>query len=256
MIFAPGLFDGKVVIVTGAGGGVGAATSKLLHGLGAKVVMTDNDAKSLSQAATPLRAISMLADISSVMACEAIIARTLGKYGRIDALVNAAGVWTEGATADATEADWNRCIDVNLKGAFFMCARAIPALTETGGAIVNLSSNAGIVGHAGAAIYSASKGGATLMTKSLARELAPLGIRVNAICPADTQTPMLSAEADATPDPEEYRARLLEICRQREKARFLAVEKVALQVGFLLSPAAAGVTGSAVLMDFGLTAGS
>lgn len=255
MIFAPGLFDGKVVLVTGAGGGVGAATARLLHSLGATLALTDNNAKTLYTTATPLRATSMLADITSVMACEEIIARTLQKHGRIDALVNAAGVWTEGPTATATEADWQRCIDTNLKATFFVCARAIPALAETRGAIVNLSSDAGIVGNAGAAIYSASKGGVTLLTKSLARELAPLGIRVNALCPSDIDTPMLAAQARHAPDPQAYTDRLLSLYPQGAEARFLSADEVAVQIAFLLSPASAGVTGSAVMLDFGLTAG-
>ncbi len=255
MIFAPDLFLGKTVVITGAGGGVGAATARLLHSLGATLALTDNNAKSLYTTATPLRATSMLADITSPMACEEIISRSLQKHGQIDALVNAAGVWTEGETAKATEADWNRCIDVNLKGTFFMCARAIPALTVTRGAIVNLSSDAGIVGNAGAAIYSASKGGVTLLTKSLARELAPFGIRVNALCPSDIDTPMLARQAAAAPDPQAYTDRLLGLYPQGASARFLTPDEVAAQIAMLLSPASAGITGSAMLMDFGLTAG-
>lgn len=92
MIFAPNLFAGKVVLVTGAGGGVGAATARLLHSLGATLALTDNNAKSLYTTATPLKATSMLADITSVMACEEIIARTLQKHGRLDALVNATNI--------------------------------------------------------------------------------------------------------------------------------------------------------------------
>lgn len=255
MIFSPDLFAGKVVLVSGAGGGVGAAVARLLHSLGATLALTDNNAKTLYTTATPLKAMSMLADITSPMACDGIIARTLEHHGRLDALVNAAGIWVEGPTATATEDDFTRCIDVNLKGTFFLCARAIPALTATGGAIVNLSSDAGVVGNAGAAIYSASKGGVTLFTKSLARELAPAGVRVNALCPSDIDTPMLAAQAKASADPRAYTDRLLQLYPQGANARFLTADEVAAQVAFLLSPAAAGITGSAVVMDFGLTAG-
>lgn len=136
-----------------------------------------------------------------------------------------------------------------------MCARAIPALSQTRGAIVNLSSDAGITGNAGAAIYSASKGGVTLLTKSLARELAPLGIRVNALCPSDIDTPMLANQAKASGDAQAYTDRLLSLYPQGAAARFLTPDEVASQIAYLLSPAAAGITGSAVLMDFGLTAG-
>jgi NAD(P)-dependent dehydrogenase (short-subunit alcohol dehydrogenase family) len=91
----------------------------------------------------------------------------------------------EGPSELAREDDWHHCVDINLKAVFFLCSRAIPALRETQGAIVNVSSDAGVIGNAGAAIYCASKGGVTVMSKALARELAPSGIRVNALCPSD-----------------------------------------------------------------------
>lgn len=256
-MFAPDLFHGKTILISGAGGGVGSATARLLHRLGAALALTDANPHSLQATALPLDALALQGDIRRTAACEEIIARTLDAYGRIDALVNAAGIWVEGPSETATEADFTACIEVNLKGTFFLCSRAIPALAATKGAIVNISSDAGVIGNAGAAIYCASKGGVTVMTKALARELAPRGIRVNALCPADIASPMLQGQADryGAGDPAAYFAQLLAHYPQGPQARFLTPEEVALNVAFLLSPAAAGITGAAQMLDFGLTAG-
>ena len=256
-LFAPDLFRGKTYLISGAGGGVGSATARLLAGLGARLALTDIDATRLQATALPLDALPLVGDIRSAAACEEIVARTVAAFGRLDGLVNAAGIWVQGDSATATEADWARCIDVNLTGSFFLCSRAIPALTASKGAIVNISSDAGVVGNAGAAIYCASKGGVTTMTKALARELAPKGVRVNALCPADIASPMLQGQADryGDGDPAAYFAQLLAHYPQGAQARFLTPEEVAQNVAFLLSPAAAGITGAAVMLDFGLTAG-
>lgn len=253
-IFVPGLFAGKVIVVTGAAGGVGGAVARLMGRLGAEVVATDLPGAALK--AVPA-ALHIGADLRDVAQCEAIIATTQKATGRIDALVNAAGIWVEGPSHETREEDWSRVIDVNLKAAFFLSSRAIPALTQTRGAIVTIASDAGIVGNAGAAVYSASKGGVVLMTRALARELAPQGVRVNALCPSDIRTPMLQFQADryGDGDPDAYLSRLLAHYPQGDSARFLTPEEVAAQVAFLLSPASAGVTGAAVMVDFGLTAG-
>ena len=256
-VFAPNLFAGKTYLISGAGGGVGSATARLLHRLGARLALTDIAGEALQKTALPLDALALVGDISSVAACEEIVARTQTAFGRLDGLVNAAGIWVEGPSHLASEAEYDRCLAVNLKGTFFLCARAIPALAATRGAIVNISSDAGVVGNAGAAIYCASKGAVTVMTKALARELAPQGIRVNALCPADIQSPMLQAQAAryGAGDPQAYFAQLLAHYPQGNAARFLTADEVAQNVAFLLSPAAAGITGAAQMLDFGLTAG-
>ena len=138
----------------------------------------------------------MSCDVTSVADIENLMAEAVGATGRIDVLVNTAGLWVEGPTEDMTEADWDRVVDVNLKGTFFACSRAIPELKKTEGCIINLSSDAGVVGTPETAIYTASKGGVSLMTKALAIELAPHLVRVNAVCPADIMTPMLQYQAD------------------------------------------------------------
>lgn len=256
-LFAPGLFEGKAFLVTGAGGGVGGAVARLLHGLGARLALTDLQPAALERVADPLGALPLVADLRQVAACDEVVARSLAGLGRLDGLVNAAGLWVEGDSATATEAAWDACLDVNLKAAFFLISRCIPALTRTRGAVVNIASDAGVTGNAGAAIYCASKGGMVVMTRALARELAPQGVRVNALCPSDIASPMLRFQAEryGGGDPEGYYARLLALYPQGAQARFLTPEEVAENVAFLLSPAAGGMTGAAVMLDFGLTAG-
>ena len=156
-----------------------------------------------------------------------------------------------------TEADWDRVVDVNLKGTFFACSRAIPELKKTEGCIINLSSDAGVVGTPETAIYTASKGGVSLMTKALAIELAPHLVRVNAVCPADIMTPMLQYQADTygEGDPEGYFKRLLGSYFQGDKARFITPEEVAELIFFLASAPATPITGANISIDFGSSAG-
>lgn len=256
-IFAPNLFQNKVILITGAAGGVGGAVADLLRSLGASLALTDVRAEAVTEKAASLEALSIPADVRSVAECGRIVEMTLSRYGRLDALVNGAGIWVEGSSKDVTEEDWSRCIDVNLKGTFFMCSRALPALKKSRGAIVNISSDAGVVGNLGAAVYCASKGGVTLLSKALALELAPFGVRVNALCPSDIMSPMLQSQADTYGggDPQGYLKHLLSHYPQGEQSRFIQPEEVAQQVAFLLSPAAEAVTGASVMMDFGVTSG-
>jgi NAD(P)-dependent dehydrogenase (short-subunit alcohol dehydrogenase family) len=138
-----------------------------------------------------------------------------------------------------------------------MCRYAIPHLERTEGCIVNLSSDAGLVGTAETAIYCASKGGVSLLTRSLALELAPKLVRVNAVCPNDVDTPMLAGQARdyGGGDPEGYLRALLAKYPQRERARFIRPEEVAALIAYLASPEAAPVTGACIPIDFGSTAG-
>ena len=196
-------------------------------------------------------------DVSKVADVENLMAEAVSATGRVDVLVNAAGLWVEGRTEDMTEEEWDRVASVNLKGTFFCCSRAIPELKKTQGCIVNLSSDAGVVGTPETAIYTATKGGVSLMTKSLALELAPHLVRVNAVCPADIMTPMLQYQADTygEGDPEGYFKRLLGSYAQGDKARFITPEEVAELIFYLASPAATPITGANISIDFGTAAG-
>jgi NAD(P)-dependent dehydrogenase (short-subunit alcohol dehydrogenase family) len=175
----------------------------------------------------------------------------------LDAVVNAAGLWTEGASSDTTEAEWDRVLGVNLKGLYFVTSAAIPHLAASEGCVINLSSDAGIQGNAGAAVYCASKGGVSILTKALALELAPQGIRVNSVCPGDVDSPMLRGQAAvfAADDQQAYLDRLLAGYPQGSRARFIQPAEIAELIWFLAQPAAAPITGANISADFGLSAG-
>jgi NAD(P)-dependent dehydrogenase (short-subunit alcohol dehydrogenase family) len=253
--------DGKTVVITGAAGGVGAAVARRFAEAGAKLVLGDLDAVGLEDLCGRLAALAevhgVACDVTSVADVENLMAEAVEATGRIDVLVNTAGLWVEGPSETVTEEDWDRVVDVNLKGTFFACSRAIPELKKTQGCIVNLSSDAGLVGTPETAVYTASKGGVSLLTKSLALELAPHLVRVNAVCPADIMTPMLQYQADTYGggDPEGYFRRLLGSYAQGEKARFITPEEVAELIFYLASAPAAPITGATIPIDFGTTAG-
>ena len=252
----------RTVLIIGGASGMGFAMAKRFLTGEHRVVLCDIDQERLTAAVAALGgahagAAGILTDVTSVAACERAVAATVQIFGSLDVLINSAGVWVEGPSEDATEAEFDRTVAVNLKGPFFMCRHAIPHLEHAGGCIVNIASDAGLVGNAGAAIYSASKGGVVLLSRSLALELAPRGIRVNAVCPCDVATPMIEFQAATYGggDPAGYKARLLAHYPQRQRARFATPEEVAELVYYLASAAAAPITGAALPIDFGLTAG-
>jgi NAD(P)-dependent dehydrogenase (short-subunit alcohol dehydrogenase family) len=253
--------DVRTVVVTGAAGGIGAAVARRFADAGDTLVLGDIGAPRLEELAGELAAVTTVhavkCDVAVPAECEDLMAVAAAQAGGIDVLVNAAGVWTEGPTELTTEEQWDRVVGVNLKGTFFCCRHAIPHLRKRQGCIVNLSSDAGVVGTPETAVYTASKGGVSLLTKSLALELAPALVRCVAVCPADVMTPMLEGQARVFGggDPEAYYARLLASYPQRDKARFITPEQVAELVFYLASPAAAPITGALVSIDYGTSAG-
>jgi NAD(P)-dependent dehydrogenase (short-subunit alcohol dehydrogenase family) len=255
-------FEDKVVVVTGAAGGIGRAAVRRFLSAGAIVYASDVAGEALIKMAQEMKPISrdinaVVADVTNVADCERVMTAAVKGAGRLDALVNCAGVWVEGPTEEMTEAQWDRTLDVNLKGLFFACRYAIPHLRKTEGCIVNLSSDAGVVGTPETAIYTASKGGVSLLTKSLALELAKDLIRVNAVCPADVMTPMLEGQARdfGGGDPEGYFKRLLASYPQGGKARFITPDEVAELIFYLAGEKAAPITGACISIDFGTSAG-
>jgi len=241
----------SVVLVTGAAGGLGTAICERFASGGWDVIATD-------RAEVRARVGDWIpADLLDVSQIREMVAQASTIHGRLDCVVNAAGLWTEGPSAETTEEEWDRVVGVNLKAAYFVSAAAIPHLESTSGSIVMISSDAGIQGNAGAAVYSASKGGVSNLTRALALELAPHGVRVNAVCPGDIATPMLEGQARdfGGGDPQAYYAKLLSSYPQGERARFLSADEVAEVVWFLAQPTSAGVTGANWSIDFGLSAG-
>lgn len=243
----------KVVVITGAAGGLGnACVDRFLAG-GWRVAGLDLEARPHDHPGVAW----FIADIRSAEACRHGVEAAAAWAGRIDAVINAAGVWTEGPAELTQEAEWDRVVDVNLKGTFFTCAAAIAHLRETKGAIVNVSSDAGVQGNRGAAVYCASKGGVSNLTRALALELAESGVRCNAVCPGDIDTPMLRRQAEVFGggDPGGYYSRLLAGYPQGLAARFLAPTEVAELIWFLCQPEASGITGANMSIDQGLSAG-
>lgn len=251
----------KVALVAGGAGGMGVAIASRLAATGYAVAVADLASERLTSAVAALtsqgaEALAVPLDIRKVSGCAAAVETVIGWHGRLDVLVNAAGVWREGDAVKMTEDDWDIVFDVNLKGAFFLIQAAIPHL-PAGASIVNIASDAGLVGNNGASIYCASKGGLVLLTKALALELAPRQIRVNAVCPGDVATPMIDFQAEryGGGDPEGYKAKLLSNYPQQSAARFIRPDEIARMVAFLCEEGAAPITGAALSIDFGVTAG-
>lgn len=251
----------RVALIAGGAGGMGAAIAARLSREGYAVAIADLDSERLTATVETLAAggsdaLSVPLDMRRIASCAAAVETVLAWRGRLDVVVNSAGVWREGDSTTMTEADWDVVFDVNLKGAFFLIQAAIPHL-GAGASIVNIASDAGLVGNNGAAIYCASKGGLVLLTKALALELAPRQIRVNAVCPGDVATPMIEFQADryGEGDPDGYKAKLLSNYPQQAAARFIKPEEIARMVAFLCEPDGAPITGAALSIDFGVTAG-
>lgn len=252
----------RVVLITGGGSGIGRACARLFSENGDRVYILGRNRQKLEQvcreASVPGSVRYICADVSRTADCRNAVEEVLQREGRLDVLVNSAGVSKAGPAVEVTEEIWDYIMDINLKGTFFMSRYAIPALEKTGGCIVNISSDAGVVGNKELAVYCASKGGVTVMTKALALELAAAGIRVNAVCPTETDTPMLEIDAIeyGYGSREEYEKQLKNIFPQGENARFVRAEEVAEAVMFLAdNRKAAAITGTALLVDFGITAG-
>jgi NAD(P)-dependent dehydrogenase (short-subunit alcohol dehydrogenase family) len=248
----------RAVLITGGAGGMGRAIAARFLADGDTVMLADRTDDALAEAAARLCEVgTVTTDVTAVDDCERMVATTVEQLGGIDVLVCTAGVWVEGPAADMTEEQWDRTIDVNLKGTFFACRFAIPALIASQGSIVAISSDYGLVGGPGAAIYNASKFGVNGIVKSLALELAPHGVRVNSVCPADVETPMLAGQARDYGGGDEagYLAALKATLPQGERARFIRADEIAAAVAFLASDQAAPITGVCLPVEWGVTAG-
>jgi NAD(P)-dependent dehydrogenase (short-subunit alcohol dehydrogenase family) len=242
---------------------MGRAFARLFLDAGGQVLLADRDEAALAEAVARLgeaglgRVEGLSCDVTRAGDCRSAVDLCIARGGRLDLLVNAAGIWTEGKTEATAEADWDRVIDVNLKGTFLMCRESLAHLAQSRGAIVNISSDAGLIATSGVAVYSASKAGVNMLTKALALEFAERGVRVNAVCPTDVDTPMIEYQARTfgQGDPDGYKRALLARYPQRSRARFVKPEEVAALVFFLSSPEAEPITGACLSIDFGTTAG-
>jgi NAD(P)-dependent dehydrogenase (short-subunit alcohol dehydrogenase family) len=231
---AVGRFAGRVVLVAGAAGGIGGAIVARLAEEGAMVVGAD---------LVP-REDMIRCDVTDPTSCESVIATALERHGRLDALANAAGIGAASRITEVSVEEWRRIIDVNLTGTFLLSQRAVPALIETRGAIVNIASVAGLRATPYNAAYCASKGGVVMLTKSMAIELAHAGVRVNAVCPSSVDTPFLRGfEIPDGADPGLF-ARAAS-----PMGRILDPAEVAAAVAYLASDDAATVSGTTLVID-------
>jgi meso-butanediol dehydrogenase/(S,S)-butanediol dehydrogenase/diacetyl reductase len=250
----PGRFDAKTVIVTGAAGGIGRATALRLGAEGANVLCLDVQGGPAAETAALIdegstRAVGQPCDVTDSAAVDAAVADAVTRWGRLDAIANIAGIGIAVHTHEETNDNWQRTLDVNLNGTFYLCRAAIPHLLETEGAIVNTASTAGLQGQAYQAAYCASKHGVVGITRALAIEYGRKGLRVNAVCPGGTDTGILAGFAP----PEDANLKLMLRAMLLDGAHPPA--GIAALIAYLASDEATFVNGAAVAIDGGITAG-
>jgi meso-butanediol dehydrogenase/(S,S)-butanediol dehydrogenase/diacetyl reductase len=243
-------FEGKVVIVTGAGSGIGAATARRFARDGASVVLVGRDQDKLNTVRARLdgsRSMSHSADVSDEVQVRAMMQTALARFERIDVLVNNAGVATTGPLLQLTTADWRKVMSTDLDGVFFCTRAALPELLKTRGCVINISSVSGLGGDWNMSAYNAAKGAITNFTRSLAMELGADGVRVNAVNPSFTVSGMTE---DMLDDP----ALMAKFLERIPMGRVGQPEDVADAIAFLASEDARFITGVNLPVDGGLSA--
>ncbi|MGG1676953.1 SDR family NAD(P)-dependent oxidoreductase [Neobacillus sp. NRS-1170] len=249
-----GLKD-KVCVVTGGASGIGLATATLLAEVGAKVVMLDINEENGQQAAADLQSKDYKAeffrcDVTKASDCIAVKDYFEKDHGSVDVLFNNAGVIRRKTVVDLEEADWDLVIDVSLKGIYLLSKYLIPLMAESGGgSIINTGSGWGIKGGDQAAAYCAAKAGVVNLTKAMAIDHGPQNIRVNCICPGDTDTPLLRDEAKQLNLKED--TFLVSSAKGRPLERLGTPRDIAKGVLFLASDLSAWVTGTDLIVDGG-----
>ncbi len=252
-----GRVHGKVAVVTGAASGIGAETSRALAREGARVVLTDRSADAGAALADELAAggaetLFIAHDVTSEGDWVAVAAAAKARFGRIDVLVNNAGVGGGLPLLESTLDNWRAVTAVNLDGVFLGMRHVCPVMIESGGgSVINISSILGKVGQGGAAAYCASKGGVALMTKATALELAPMGVRVNSVHPGYIETPMVSSALHDMENGNEMRDTLI---NRHALGRMGVPKEIANGIVFLASDESSFMTGSELVIDGGYTA--
>lgn len=250
-------FADKVVLVTGAARGIGRATAEAFARDHASVGLVDRDAETLGPVAAAIeraggRSRAITADVSVRAEIECAVETCVRDLGGLDILVGNAGIHFARGIDEYSDEEWNQIVGVNLTGMFYVIRAALPALRRSRGAIVLVSSMTALVGQARGAAYVATKGALVSMTKALALELAADGIRVNCVCPAGVDTPLMRAWAETLPDPE---AVLRQQAAMHLMDRMASADEIASAIQFLASPAASFITGIALPIEGGATLG-
>jgi NAD(P)-dependent dehydrogenase (short-subunit alcohol dehydrogenase family) len=250
---------GKVALVTGGASGIGRAVARAFASAGATVAVADNDEARGKDLMAEIRSRGADArffpcDVTRLEQCAATADEIWETLQGLHILVNAAGVILRATVVETDEAEWDHVLDVNLKGTFLMSKVALPWMAQSGGgSIVNISSGWGLVGGRKAAAYCASKGGVILLTKAMALDHASQNIRVNCVCPGDTDTPMLRDEARQMGQPIET---FLKDAADRPLGRLGTPEEVAQAVLFLAGESSNFITGTTLVVDGGGLAGT
>ena len=241
-------FNGKVVLITGGASGMGAATAREFVRRGATVVIVDRNEAGAQQVASAMGAPEPIAgDVSKSAFCNQAIATVLERHGRLDVLVNAAGIIKRTDVIHTSDEAWRQIFGVNVDGIFFMCRAALPPMqAQHSGVIVNFGSIWGDIGATGVAAYCATKGAVHNLTRAMALDHARDGIRILAVCPGEVDTPMLSSERAAPPS-REFLNDLAE--RTIPVGRLAQPEEIARVVVFLASDDASYMTGVTVNVD-------
>ena len=246
-------FINQVAVITGAASGMGAASAREFRAAGGQVVIVDRNEGLATQVADELNAgPPMIGDVSDSAFCHRVINSALERHGQLDVLVNAAGIIIRADALSTSDEEWQRVMNVNVNGVFYMSRAAVTPMKAQGrGAIVNFGSIWGGVGAAGVVAYCASKGAVHQITRAMALDHVNDGIRINAVCPGEVNTPMLASERPQPPTQEDLQKLAEETIPM---ARLAEPEEVARVVVFLASAAASYMTGSLVTVDAGYTA--
>jgi len=247
--------DGKAALITGGTSGIGRATAVLFAQEGARVTITGRDEARGAEVVEEIRGagsegLFVRSDVRVAGDCERAVRETLAAFGRLDVLFNNAGVYVANDVVGCDEDEWDLQVDTSLKGAYLMSRAALPHMIERGsGSIVHCSSGWGLVGGAKGAAYCAAKGGMVLLTKAMALDHGPQGIRVNAVCPGDTETPM--EHEDARNQGLTWEDYVTGAVSGRAIERMATAEEIARAVLFLVSDESSYITGVALPVDGG-----
>ena len=246
-------FKGKTVLITGGASGMGAACAREFAAAGANVVIVDLNGPLAKRVASEIGAREpVVGDVSDSTFCNQAVQTALGRHGRLDILVNCAGIIHRADAQGTSDENWRRVMSVNVDGVFFMSRAAVAPMKKQGsGVIVNFGSIWGGVGAAGVVAYCASKGAVHNLTRAMALDLVKDGIRINAVCPGEVNTPMLASGRATPPTPEDLK-KLGETVVPM--GRLADPAEIARVVVFLASDGASYMTGSMVTVDAGYTA--
>lgn len=240
----------SVALVTGASSGIGAATAIAFAEAGWEVMAAGRDEGRLEEVADVSDSIaSWSGELTESEDCDELVADTIDEFGNLDCLVNSAGVIVRATVADTSDEEWRYTMGINLDAPFYLSRAALPHLLQSTGSIINIASDWGLKGGDRAAAYCASKGAIIQLTRAMAIDHARDGLRVNAVCPGDIDTPMLSNEAgDRDIDLDDF---LAEAAEASPNGRIGTPEEVAALILFLASDAATHITGTAIPIDGG-----